>query len=121
MISAARAHLAAALAGLGIPVHAYPPGTLTAPAAVIEWGSPLVTPTTSSRDLVGLEVHISTSSAAGRSSVERIEDLVDAAVAALVTAAGIRVDPVPEPTSLDSGTHKAVIPVYVSTQRGVTP
>lgn len=117
MIGAARAALADALTGLGIPIHTYPTGSVTPPCITITWGSPLIEPTTTLRDLIGLEAHLTATAAAGASSHERLDALVDAAIPMLL-AAGIRVEPVPAPTSDDNGrTHTAVIPVLIGTLR----
>lgn len=117
MIADARARLATVLSELQIPVHMYPAGSLTPPAAVIDWGSPLLESTTSKRTVIGLEVRITTSAAASSSSVARLEELISASVP-LLQAASIRLQPIPAPTSQDDGrTHTAVIPVYVTVER----
>lgn len=117
-IARARDTVAGALAGLGIPVHTYPPGTFTPPAVIVDWGNPVLELTTSARAVVGLDVRIITSAAAGPAAAERLDALVDAALPALQAAGGIRVDPPGSPTTTEDGrTHTATIPVHVGVER----
>lgn len=110
-----RTAVADALAGLGIPVHPYPPGTVTPPAIVLDWGSPPLEPSTLRRTIVGVDVRIFVSAAAATAAHERLADLLDAAYTALA-AAGIRVGTIPAPTPNDDDrTLVAVLPALVTT------
>lgn len=80
MISEAREYVAQALEPLGIPIHAYPPGTVAPPAAVITPGDPYYRPQGLSGDsaVIGLDVLLVTSGAAGDAG-RKLDDLIHAA------------------------------------------
>lgn len=118
MIKEAREAVAGALAPLGIPIHRYPAGAVTPPAAALAWGSPLYERRTGSRAVIGLDVHLVVSSAAGASAQAALDALVDSAVQALVTASGIQVDQVSAPSAdSDTATLTAVVAAFVSVER----
>jgi hypothetical protein len=109
-ISEVRAAIATALADLGVAVHAYPPGTVSPPCIVLlpgptyldpgaSWGSPQV----------GIDVRVLVSSSAGPAAMERLDDLVDGAVAALL-GAGVQVTAVPGP-SVDPDSAALVVDI----------
>lgn len=117
MIKEARDTVAGALTTLGVPVHRYSQGTVTPPAAVLVWGSPLYTHRTASRALVGIDVRLVVSSASGGPAQAALDALVDAAVTAMV-GAGIQVASVVAPTQdPDTATLTAVLATSVSVER----
>ena len=86
-LAGVRAAIATALTGLGVSVHTYPPNSPATPCVLLVPGSPYLDPGTGwGTSEVGIDVRIMVSSASGPKSMERLDGLVDAAVAALVTA-----------------------------------
>lgn len=106
-----RAHVAAALAGLDVSVHTWPPAAVSPPCVVLVAGSPYLDPGTGwGSATVGLDVRIMVGSASGAAAAERLDLLIDAAVAALL-AAQVQVLSVSPPTAdPDSATLVVDIP-----------
>lgn len=97
-IAGVRAAIATGLSGLGVPVHAYPPQTLAPPCIVLIPGSTYLNPGAAwGQNEIGLDVRVLVSSSAGPAAMERLDDLVDGVVAALI-AADVAVGPVNGPT-----------------------
>lgn len=100
-LSEVRTHIAAALADLGVPVHLYPPGAVSAPCVVLRPGSPYLDPGAAwGSRTVAIDVRIIATAAAGQDSTTRLDDLIDAAVPALL-AATVQVGPIPAPDYSD--------------------
>jgi hypothetical protein len=96
-LAGVRTGVATALSALGIPVHKYPTGAMPTPCAYLVPGSPYLTPGAAwGSSEVGLDVRIVVSNASGAEAMERLDALVDTAVAALI-AASIGVDQVGAP------------------------
>ena len=114
-LAGVRAAIATALSGLGVPVHTYPPGTVSPPCVLLVPGSPYLDPGTGwGTSEVGIDVRIVVNASAGPDAMERLDALVDAAVAALVTAK-VGVQSVGAPTtSDDSGVVVADIPTLTA-------
>lgn len=109
MIVAAREALAATLAGVGVPVHAYPPPSVQPPAVVLIPGEPYLSGYTlrAGTARIGLQVQCVTADTAAQS----LDDLVWAVFAAL-TAAGYPAGSIPPPRhDTSTGTLVARIPV----------
>lgn len=117
MIAEARHAVADAIGGLGIPVHLYPPGAVTPPAAVLVWGSPLYEPRSASRVRVGVDIRLVVSSASGGLSQASLDTLVDETVKALLLAPRILVEEVQTPTlDFDTATLTAVVSTFVGVE-----
>jgi hypothetical protein len=114
-LAGVRAAIATALSGLGIPVHAYPPATPSLPSCYLIPGSPYLDPGTGwGTSEVGIDVRIVVNAASGSDAMERLDALVDAAVAALV-AAKVGVGAVGAPaTSEDSAALFVDIPTLTA-------
>jgi hypothetical protein len=114
MIGDVRAHLAAVLAGLGVPVHLYASTIVVPPAAVLFPASPYWAPTLLKGSAVGLVVRLYVPIAPNSGADQALDELIDGAVTAL-TAAGVRVDPVPAPTvQSDGGALVAELTTFTS-------
>ncbi len=82
-IGDARNAVQAALGGLGVPVHPFPPGSVSGPCVVIQAGSPWITP----RGLVALELVAYASPSGGNApAITRLENLTEAIREALWSA-----------------------------------
>lgn len=82
----------------GVAVHTWPPATAAPPCVLLIAGNPYLDPGTSWASVtVGLDVRIVVSSSGGPDSAERLDGLIDAAVAALI-AADIQVGTIGAPT-----------------------
>ena len=114
-LAGVRAAIAAALSGLGIPVHTYPPQTPGLPSCYLIPGSPYLDPGTAwATSSVGIDVRIRVNASSGPDAMERLDALVDAAVAALI-AAQIGVGAIGAPyTSEDSAVLVADIPTLTA-------
>jgi len=115
MITEAREHLAQALATLGVPVHAYSPGTVSPPAAVIVPGDPYFTTLTlaGTSASIGLEVELITSTAASAAGAATLDGLITAA-AELLAGTACHLGPVPAPRrEPDSGLLTVRLPVTI--------
>jgi len=110
-LAGVRAYVAAALSGVDVSVHTYPPATVSPPCVVLVPGSPYLDPGTGwGSATVALDVRIMVNSAAGATSAQRMDDLIDTVVAALL-AAQVQVQSVPPPTAdPDSSTLVVDIP-----------
>ena len=106
-----RAEIATALADLGVPVHAYPPATVSPPAIILLPGPTYLDPgATWGSPQVGIDVRVLVSSSAGPAAMERLDNLIDSAVAALLSA-GLQVAAVTSPAvDPDSAAIVADIP-----------
>lgn len=105
-----RAHLATALAGVGVDVHPYPGTVRQPPCIVLRDGSPYLTTIATGADVVGIDVTIEVSTAAGVSALQLSDQLLSAARRALA-AAGIVAGPVTRRTDdNDPGLLVAIIP-----------
>lgn len=89
-ISGVRAHLATTLATVGVPVHTYPPGTVSPPCVVLVPGSPYRDPSGWNAVTVNIDVRLMVNGAAGPDAAARLDDLIDAACA-LLEGAGVGV------------------------------
>lgn len=103
MITQAREHVAAALTAAGVPCQAYPPATITPPAALLYPADPYVEGTQLGACTVGLRVRLIVASAAP-SSTRALDALIDAAGQAL-RQSGIRVGAVAAITSEEQATY----------------
>ena len=81
-LTAARRNVAEALAGIGVPVHPFPPSAVQAPAVVLLPGSPWIVP----RGTVTLEVAAYAAAAGGEDAYTALEDLVESVRNALWAA-----------------------------------
>jgi hypothetical protein len=106
----ARLALAAALSGVGVPVHDQAPQTLTAPCVVLYPGSPWRDP----RGHVGFDITLYANPAGGNASaLTRLEELADAVFTALHSA-GVAPGEVARPTpETDGGVLATSIPVVL--------
>lgn len=110
MIAEARQHLADVIKPLGIPVHAYPPGSVSPPYATVVPDDPyyLVRTLSGAAAAVALEVRLITK------DVRHLDDLLEQTVD-LLTAARVRVEPIGAPTvDNDAGGLVAHIPVVIN-------
>jgi hypothetical protein len=114
-LAGVRAAIASALSSLGIPVHTYPPNTPGLPSCYLIPGSPYLDPGIGwGTSEVGIDVRIVVNAASGPDAMERLDALVDAAVAALVTAK-IGVQSIGAPyTSEDSAVLAVDIPTLTA-------
>lgn len=86
-LAEARSALATALADIGVAVHTYPPQTVAPPCVFLVPGNPYLDPGVSWGAIqVAIDVRIVVSASAGPAAMERLDALVDGAVAALLAA-----------------------------------
>ena len=86
-IAGVRAHLATALATLGVTVHTYPEGAVQPPCVLLLPGSPYRDPGTAwDQVTVGIDVRIVVNDGAGLGAQATLDALVDAACDALASA-----------------------------------
>jgi hypothetical protein len=96
-IEGVRAHVATALASLGVPVWTYPEGSVQPPCVLLLPGSPYRDPTAAwTSTTVGIDVRIVVADGAGLNAQATLDALLDAACAALISA-NVEVGPVPAP------------------------
>ncbi len=109
MIAQARQALADTLVGVGVPVHAYPPQALSAPAIVLVPGYPYYAAHTLAGDAdISLNVQIL---ASNQSS---LDELIVAVATTLITA-GMHPSPIAEPIpDPEVGIISARIPVTMT-------
>ena len=103
MIADARTHVAAALTAGGVPCAAYPPSTISPPAALLYSADPYVDGTQLQASTVGLRVRLVVAGASSGSSTRALDGLIDATLAAL-RGAGVAVGPVAGITSEEQAT-----------------
>ncbi len=102
----------AALGGVGVPVHPYPPQSLSAPCVVITPGSPWIVP----RGHVTLEIVGYANSAGGPdAALTRLEDLVEKIRIALFSAQLAPQDTAQPVQETDAGVISAATPVTLRT------
>ena len=87
-----REHLAAALAPLGVSVHAYPPNALRAPAVVMLPGDPYREAYSLASVAVRLDVQIIVSDT-DAGAAGRLDDLIDGAITLLIGAGASGIQP----------------------------
>lgn len=110
-LTVARGEVAAALAGLPVPVHAFPPAALQPPCVVLFPGSPWI----ATRGHVTLEITAYANPVGGVDALTALEDLVEGIRAAL-WAAGLGPGDTDQPRSeTDAGALSATTPVTLRT------
>lgn len=103
MIADVREHVAAVLTAGGVPCAAYPPSTVTPPAALLYASDPYVEATQLGASTIGLRVRL-VGVSTGPQSPRIMDSHIDATVAAL-RAAGVDVGPVAAPTGEEQATY----------------
>ena len=103
MIPEARAHVASALTGAGVPCAAYPPSTITPPAALLYSADPYVDGTQLAGSTVGLRVRLVVAGASAGASARALDGLIDATLSAL-HGAGVQVGGVASITAEEQAT-----------------
>lgn len=107
LLTEARQTVAAALAGVGVPVHAAPPPTLAAPCVVIAPGADWV----AAREINLDVIVVGNASGGSEATLARLEATVTAVREALWSAQ-IQTFPTAAPTPSDAGqTMSATVPV----------
>jgi len=108
----ARTHVAAALAGVGVPVHDQPPQTVSPPCVVVIPGSPWIAP----RGHVRLDVVAYANPAGGNASaLTALEGLVEAVRAGLNAAQIVYGDTDPPEVEAQAGVLSALTPATIRT------
>lgn len=114
MIAEARQYLADVIEPLGIPVHAYPPGSVSPPCAIVVPDDPyyLLRTLNGATGSVGLEVRLITAATDG--GIRHLDALLEETID-LLTAARVRVEPIGAPTvDPDAGGLVAHISVVIN-------
>ena len=112
-LSAARETVAAALAGVGVPVFDQPPASLQPPCVVLIPGSPWIRP----RGDVTLEIVAHANPASGNThALTDLEDLVEAVRNSLWAAGLAAGDTDPPEVNPDAGAITARTPITVRTK-----
>lgn len=97
-IAGVRAHIATALAGLGVTVYTYPEGPLQPPCVALLPGSPYRDGSTGWEAVtVNIDVRLIVSDGAELYPTQTMDALIDATCAAL-DAVQVQVGPIPAPT-----------------------
>ena len=97
-LAGVRAHIATALAGLGITVHTYPEGQVQPPCILLMPGSPYRDPSAAwDSTAVGIDVRIIVNDGLGLNAQATLDAYIDAACDALA-AASVQVEAVGPPT-----------------------